>query len=262
MHTETRLLTIKREANVVTVTLNRPAVRNALNPEMIQQLTSELVQISTDVGVRMVILRGAGDHFCAGADITWLQASTKYPDAQNLREAQLFATLMHTLNTLNKITLCVAQGSVFGGGIGLVACCDIAICDANAIFCFAELKLGLSPAIISPYIVNTIGNKAARRWILTAEQFTGQTAEHIGLVHKIFTDLAEADNIVQHFIELTSVTGPVALQVTKNLLNSKLDCINEATDLRTTQLLTELRGSEEGQEGLAAFLDKRQPNWR
>jgi methylglutaconyl-CoA hydratase len=195
---------------VATVTLNRPDVHNALNADLTNQLLDTFLRLDRNQSVRVVVLTANGDSFCAGADLNWMKTvSTNQQTNDNLVGLQL-ATLMHTLYHMTKPTIVLVNGAVYGGGIGLVACCDIALVSWNTHFCFSEVRLGLIPAVISPYIVNAIGARAARRYLLTAEHISAQRAFDMGLVHDVLED-----NQLQHYaIELCQkliAAGPCSL---------------------------------------------------
>ena len=246
---------------VVTLTINRPDVRNAFNPDVIERLIDSLNRIEADETVRAVIIKGGGDHFSAGADLNWMKATASYSEEENLKDAKTIALLMSTLNYLNKTTICIVSGSVFGGAVGLVACCDLVIAEQDAKFCLSEVKLGLSPAVISPYIIKAIGENYARRWMLTAEVFTSKEAYHMGLVHKVI-EKSELESASQHYSNLICQNGPKAMAATKALISYVVQGpTDDRLDTMTAKVIAGLRASEEGQEGLTSFLEKRKPDW-
>lgn len=260
--TSEQVLVVEQQDGTVSLIMNRPAVRNALNPELIGALTERLQAINNDPSVRLVILSGAGDNFSAGADIKWMQQSIAFDEQQNVQDATALALLMRTLNTLNKPTICITQGAVYGGAIGLVACCDIVIAVTSSVFCFSEVKLGLAAAVVSPYLIDAMGSKAARRWLLTAETFNAHTARDLGLVHDIVSDVHELSATLDHHENLIMHTAPLAVAATKALLLENQDHNAIGIDAKTTRLIAQLRVSAEGQEGLRAFLDKRAAHWQ
>jgi methylglutaconyl-CoA hydratase len=262
MHNENEVLLVEKQGGTVSLILHRPSVRNALNPELIAALTASLQEINNDPSVRLVILSGAGNNFCSGGDLNWVQQSINFDETQNAADALALAKLMRTLNELNKPTICITQGAIYGGGVGLVACCDIVIALSNSVFCFSEVKLGIAPAIISSYVLPTIGNKAARRWFLTAETFTANIAQQLGLVHEVVTNASDLSSCLDHFVNLIMQTAPNAIAATKKLLlaNQDFNCNN--IDQVNSSLFAKLRTSAEGQEGLKAFLEKRKPQWQ
>ena len=256
-------LICRTESNgVARLTLNRPEVHNAFNDALIAEMASALDALERDTQVRAVILSGNGKSFSAGADLNWMQAMAGYSHAENLRDAEALGDLMHRLDSLKKPTIALVQGPAFGGGVGLVACCDIAIAAQRASFCLSEVKLGLIPAVISPYVVAAMGPRAARRYFLTAERFSAEKAMALGLVHEVVTDDgldAAAETIIA---ELLAV-GPIAVQEAKDLIAAVAFRPPDAA-LRqdTAERIARIRASDEGREGLTAFLEKRPPNWR
>lgn len=247
---------------VARLTLNRPEVHNAFNDALIAQMTESLNDLERDAQVRVVVLSSSGKSFSAGADLNWMRAMAGYGQAENLRDAAALGELMHRLDSLKKPTLALVQGAAFGGGVGLVACCDIAIAAQRATFCLSEVKLGLIPAVISPYVVAAMGPRAARRYFLTAERFSAEKALALGLVHEVVADdglEAAADSIIADIL----TTGPLAVQEAKDLIASVASRPPDA-GLRqeTAERIARIRASEEGQEGLSAFLEKRTPSWR
>jgi methylglutaconyl-CoA hydratase len=254
------ILTI--EQAVATITLNRPAVHNAFDDAMIAQLNDHLARVTADPSLRALVLRAAGKSFSAGADLEWMRRMATYSMAQNVADAGGLATLMHRLDQLPIPTLALVQGSAFGGGVGLVACCDIAIAATSAKFCFSEVKLGLIPAVISPYAVAAIGARAARRYFLTAEIFDAATAHALGLVHQVIE--AEALDLAAEAI-LASLAhgGPGAQAASKALIRTVAGrSIDHGLVTETQRLIAEQRASVEGREGITAFLERRAPSWR
>jgi methylglutaconyl-CoA hydratase len=246
---------------VAIVVLNRPEVHNAFNETLIGELTAALGALDRDPEVRAVVLAGAGESFCAGADLNWMKKMAAFSQAQNLADANALAAMLATLDTLSKPTIARVHGAVFGGGVGLVACCDIAIGTQDAVFSFSEARLGLIPATIGPYVVAAIGARAARRYFLTAERFTAAEAYRLGLLH----DLAlpeELDARVNELLGTLLTAGPRAQTECKALLNA---IANRPVDARmiadTARRIARVRSSPEGTEGVAAFLAKRKAAW-
>jgi methylglutaconyl-CoA hydratase len=246
---------------VAIVVLNRPEVHNAFNETLISELTAALGVLDRDPEVRAVVLAGAGESFCAGADLNWMKKMAAFSQAQNLADANALAAMLATLDTLSKPTIARVHGAVFGGGVGLVACCDIAIGTQDAVFSFSEARLGLIPATIGPYVVAAIGARAARRYFLTAERFTAAEAYRLGLLH----DLAlpeELDARVNELLGTLLTAGPRAQAECKALLRA---IANRPVDARmiadTAQRIARVRSSPEGREGVAAFLAKRKAAW-
>lgn len=234
------------QRGVATVTLNRPDKGNALNTDMIIALTQQLESLNNNSQVRVVILTGSGKHFCTGADLNDMQSMINYNEKENFADALQLATLMQTLHELNKPTIANIHGASYGGALGLIACCDLAIASDDARFCFSEVKLGLIPAVISPYVVAAIGERHARRYFLTAEVFDAQTARDIGLIHQ--GDLEPlTDTLLQN--------GPQALANTKQLLTEiRNQPFSKALTQTTAQAITKQRVSDEAQQRMQAFL--------
>lgn len=251
----------KKENSIAKLILNRPEIRNAFNDKLINEFDKILDKIETDNSIKAVILQGSGEHFSAGADLNWMKSMIKFSEEENFNDALKLANMLNKLNNLNKLTIAKIKGSVFGGAIGLVACCDIAIADDNAKFCLSEVKLGISPAVISPYVISAIGSRNARRYMLTAELFDAEKAKEIGLIHEI-TPKNELDNKLNELISIIKNNGPIATKETKKLIfNVAKNAYNKSLNEDTAKLIARLRISKEGQEGLSAFLEKRTPSW-
>ena len=248
---------------VATLTLNRPEKHNAFDDAIIAELTQKLIQLNNDKKVRVVILTGAGKSFSAGADINWMRSMAGYSEAENIEDALKLAELLDVLNTLRKPSIARVNGPAFGGGVGLVACCDIAIASETARFALTEVRLGLVPAVISPYVVAAIGVRQARRCFLTADAIGALEAKHVGLVHAVVPH-EKLDDAVADEAELLLKGSPEALAACKELIAGQSAAgvsARRSLKLRTAQLIAQLRVSEEGQEGLSAFLEKRPPKW-
>lgn len=243
------------------ITLNRPDVRNAFNAEMIAELTHAIQQAEEDSNTSAVVLAANGKHFSAGADLNWMKSMAGMSYDENCRDAAQLATLMQTLYQCAKPTVARIQGCVFGGAVGLVSCCDIAIATEDARFCLSEVKLGLVPAVISPYVINAIGARQASRYFLTAEVFTSTAAKSIGLIHEITHD-NDLESTTAAITQNLVNTGPAAVKAAKKLIQTLNPIDSPEIIEHTTQLIATLRVSEEGQEGITAFLEKRSPNWK
>ncbi len=244
------------------LTLNRPEVHNAFDDALIAQLTAALLSLQADRRVRVVVLAAAGKSFSAGADLAWMQRMAGYSEAENLEDARALAGLMSTLDRLAKPTVALVQGAAFGGGVGLVACCDIAIASEAASFSLSEVKLGLIPAVISPYVVAAMGPGAARRFILTAERFSAQQALTLGLVHEVVPAERLEETAEQLFRHLAQ-GGPLAQAEAKKLVLSLAGRpIDGGLVEETAQRIARIRVGEEALEGLAAFLEKRKAEWQ
>ena len=248
---------------VATVTMDRPAVHNAFNAELIAELTAALARAGADPEVRAVVLAAEGASFSAGADMGWMRAMAGFGEAENLADALKLAELMRTLAYLPKPTIARVQGSAFGGGVGLIACCDIALAAEDARFGLTESKLGLVPAVISPYVVAAIGARHARRWFQSGALFDARKALALGLVHEV-VPAAELDALVERELDALLKAGPTAMLVAKRLVEGifgRDEAAQKKLDEQTAALIARLRVSLEGQEGLSAFLEKRPPNW-
>lgn len=246
---------------VASLVLNRPEVHNAFDDLMIAELIAQLDTLAADNQVKVLVLKSNGKNFSAGADLNWMRSMAKKDYQQNLDDAAGLASLMHKLDTFPKPTLVLVQGAAFGGAVGLVACCDIALAEENASFCLSEVKIGLIPAVISPYVMRALGERQSRRYFLTAERFNATTAETLGLVHQVVSNETleiQAESLVQTLLQ----NSPAAVSAAKNLLQQIYNKnINNEVIAHTTQAIAEIRVSAEGQEGLSAFLEKRKPNW-
>jgi len=248
---------------VATVTLNRANVHNAFDDALIADLTAALQECERNDAVRAVVLTGAGASFSAGADLNWMRGMAAASEADNLADSLRLATLMRTLNFLAKPTIARVNGSAYGGGVGLVACCDHAIGVVGAKFSLSEVKLGLVPAVISPYVVAAIGPRPARRLFVSGEVFDAAAAERIGLLHEAVTS-DQLDEAVQRALHFLAKGGPVAQGEAKRLalrIAGMTPESAERTDRENATLIARLRVSAEGQHGLTAFLEKRAPAW-
>ncbi|WP_434027879.1 enoyl-CoA hydratase-related protein [[Pseudomonas] boreopolis] len=246
---------------VRTLLLNRPDLHNAFDAGLVAALTDALVQSADAATVRAVVLAGAGTSFSAGADLQWMRGMASASEQANREDALALARLMRTLDELPKPTIARVHGAAFGGGVGLVACCDIAIASGSARFGLTESRLGLLPAVISPYVVEAIGPRQARRWFATGEHFDAETALRIGLVHQI-VEPERLDDALQHQLGLLDKAGPIASATAKHLVRRVRDSRDrDALDRDNAALIARLRVSREGQEGLGAFLEKRSPGW-
>ncbi|HED13975.1 MAG TPA: hypothetical protein ENI62_10055 [Gammaproteobacteria bacterium] len=243
------------------LTLNRPELHNAFDDELIALLLNALNTLEHDDSIRVLIVRSNGRSFSAGADLNWMQRMTEHSEQENLQDARQLASLMHRLFYFPKPTIARVQGAAIGGGVGLVACCDIAIASQRAVFALSEVRLGLIPAVISPFVIQAIGPRWARRLFITAERITAQQAAEIQLIHEV-CDEDELDNRAAELAELITQGGPRALLAAKQLVadvhQSKLD---ETLLEDTSQRIARLRVSTEGQQGLQAFLDHTKAPW-
>ncbi|MEX5396529.1 enoyl-CoA hydratase-related protein [Acinetobacter baumannii] len=246
---------------VATLWLNRPEKFNALNAEFIAELSAKFKAINDEAGIRLFVLKARGKNFCAGADIEWMKASANLNYDENLADAKDLADMLWNLNQIKVPTLAVVHGAAYGGGVGLIACCDLAIAIDNSRICLSEANIGLIPATIGPYVQQTIGYKNSLYYSMTVEVIDAQTAEKIGLVQKVFS-ADEADIAVKQFIQNFLKKGPKAQQACKELFN-KVYSSDFNADLKryTEEMIAIRRTSDEGQNGLQAFLEKKKPNW-
>jgi methylglutaconyl-CoA hydratase len=255
------LLTDRRPDGSLRITLNRPQIHNAFDERLIAELTVELTRAAADPGVRVVVLTGSGRSFSAGADLNWMHRTASYGEAENLADARALAKLMATLNELPKPTIARVNGAALGGGTGLVACCDIVVASAEAVFGTTEVRLGLIPSVIGPYVVAAIGLRQARRLMLTGERIDAAAAARIGLVHEV-VEAGQLDAAVEATLGYLLRGGPGALAAAKRLVQELAgrpigpDLIDD-----TAKRIAALRVTPEAREGLAAFLDKRPPSW-
>lgn len=246
---------------IATLTLSRPERHNAFDDHLIAALTDELAALAAAPHVRVVILAATGASFSAGADLAWMQRIATYTEAENLEDARRLAKLMHTLDTLPKPVVAAVQGSAYGGGVGLIACCDMVFSAPESHFALTEVKLGLIPAVISPYVVRKIGASHARRYFLSAERFDAETALRIGLIHAITPRdevLASANSWAENLLH----NGPLSMAAAKELIATVVDqpvCASLREEC--VQRIARQRVHPEGQEGLQAFFEKRAPKW-
>ena len=254
-------IVIERAKHVVRVRMNRPDVRNALDGRMIIELTDAFVAMASEESVRVVVLEGAGTMFSGGADIKYMRASLELTQEENYRDALRLSDMFKAVNDCPMPVIARVQAAALGGGSGLVAVCDIAIADDNAIFGFTEAKLGIVPAVISPFVIAKIGASHARALFTTAERFDAARAHNIGLVH-VVVPAASLDAAVQGVIDEVMACGPRATRVAKTIARTVPGLSPSDAREWTARTIAERRTSAEGQEGLRAFLDKRTPSWR
>jgi len=256
-----RVLTTRDDFGNAVVTLNRPEVHNAFDPEMVAALTETLADIAGDDSIRAVVISGAGKSFCAGADIAHMRQSAKFTKAQNQKAAGESARMFHALYSLNKPTIAAVHGAVRGGGCGIVAACDIAIATRTATFRLSEVKIGVIPAMISPYVIGAIGERQARRYMLSGEEFDCAEAWRIGLVHDLVEEEFLTTRVGEMLGQLYS-SGPKAVHAIKQLIpQSAHSPIGAGIVNETARVIADIRATPEAQEGLTAFLEKRKPSW-
>jgi methylglutaconyl-CoA hydratase len=249
------------DSGVETVTLNRPDVRNAFNDEVIAELTAVLVEIGKRDEVRCVVLAGNGPAFCAGADLNWMKRMATYTRDQNIEDASAMARMLEVLYRCPKPTIARVHGDVYAGGVGLVAACDIAVSVDTANYCLSEVKLGLIPATVSPYVIRAMGTRSAHRYFLTAERFSAAEALRVGLVHEV-AKADELDAKLAAIAHALTQAGPEAVKACKKLLHDVAGHeITAGLVRRTVEGIADMRASDEGREGVQSFLGKRKPDW-
>jgi methylglutaconyl-CoA hydratase len=249
------------DRGVAAVTLNRPQVHNAFDDALIADLTDAIRRLGGDPSVRVIVLRAEGKSFSAGADLNWMRRMAGYGEAENLADAERLAALMATIRGNRRPTLAVVQGAAFGGGVGLVAACDIAVAADTAVFGLSEVKLGLIPSVIAPYVVDAIGLRACRRYMLTGERFDAREAYRLGLVHEVVPPDALA-GAAEAMVAALLAAGPDAVAECKALIaRVGRGPIDAAMVADTARRIARVRASDEGRDGVAAFLEKRKPRW-
>ena len=260
--TKSTLITEISGRGVATLTLRRAELHNAFDDELIERLRRELQGLENDPVVRVIVIKGDGPNFCAGADLNWMKRMAEFDRAANIEDAKGFAKMMAVLHRVRQPTVAVVQGAAFGGGVGLVAACDIVVAASDATFCLSEVRLGLIPAVIGPYLVNAIGERQSLRYMMTAEKFGADEALSTGLVQVVVPPEQleqRADALVSDLLK----GGPKALAEVKNLISyiSSSPSHDEKVVRDTAGHIARVRATEEGIEGVSAFLEKRSPKW-
>ena len=251
----------RRAGGVIWLTLDRPEIHNAFDDRLIAELTAELERLGADAAVRVLVITGAGRSFSAGADLNWMRRTATYGEAENLADARALAKLMQTLNELPKPTVARVNGAALGGGTGLVACCDIVVASEQATFGTTEVRLGLIPSVIGPYVLAAIGPRHARRLMLTGERISAAEALRLGLVHEMVAP-EQLDGAVERIVGELQKGGPDAIAAAKQLVRDLSGRpVDAALIERTAQRIARLRATSEAREGVGAFLEKRPPRW-
>jgi len=254
-------LQISTAGNVATITLNRPDVRNAFNEDAIADLTMAFDEVSQDRSVRAIVLAANGPAFCAGADLNWMKKMAGYSPAENEADAMRLADMLRTIYFSPKPVVAKVQGDCYAGGMGLVAACDIVVAAEGVNFCLSEVKLGLIPATISPYVIKAMGDQAARRYFLTAERFDAREAQRLGLAHEV-VPAEELDGCVAGIVNALVNNSPNAVLEAKKLVRDIAGLpIDDVLLADTAGRIASIRASSEGREGVASFLEKRKPSW-
>ncbi|UCH47481.1 MAG: enoyl-CoA hydratase/isomerase family protein [Betaproteobacteria bacterium] len=254
-------LELETHRDVAVIWMNRPDVRNAFNETMIAELSAAFRSLDADDEVKAVVLAGRGKSFCAGADLNWMKKMSGYSAEQNYEDALGLASMLHTLYSMTKPTIARVHGHAFAGGMGLVSACDMAVAAFEAEFCLSEVKIGLIPATIGPYVVAAMGSRACRRYMVTGERFAASEAYRVGLVHEI-APLDKIDEKIDELLIHLVVGGSAAHAKTKSLIDLiARSTLGQTLMEETAQRIAQVRASEEGKEGIRSFLDKRKPNW-
>ncbi|QJD90494.1 enoyl-CoA hydratase/isomerase family protein [Duganella dendranthematis] len=254
-------LTITREDRIATVTLNRPNVRNAFNETTIAEIKQAFSELGEDDALRAIVLAANGPAFCAGADLNWMKKMAGYTHAENHADALQLAEMLRTIYLCPKPVVAKVQGDCYAGGMGLVAACDIIVAVEEANFCLSEVKLGLIPATISPYVIKAMGENAARRYFLTAERFGAREALRIGFAHEVVST-ETLDAKVTEIVKALVNNSPNAVQQAKVLVRDVVgQPVNDALLADTAERIAQIRASDQGREGVASFLEKRKPAW-
>jgi len=255
--------TIKLEmkSGVATILLNRPDIRNAFNEVMITELTAAFLKVGEMENIRVIILKGEGKSFCAGADLNWMRDVSNYNFEQNYAESLRLSECFYSIYSTPKPTIAVVHGAAIGGANGLLAACDIAVCDNETVFSLSEVKIGIVPACISPYVIKRVGEYGARELMLTGRRINGTEAENYKLVNKSLP-ADQLENYIDQMVQMLLTSGPAAITHCKKLIDKVVNHIDLSEALKyTAKMIAEIRASEEGQEGMAAFLEKRKPGW-
>ncbi len=254
-------LTIEHTGKVATIWMDRPEVLNAFNEQLIDDLSAACLQLDADPAVRVVVLGGRGKHFSAGADLNWMRRAAQGSEADNLADARRFARMLRTLSGMSKPTVARIQGAALGGGTGLAAACDMAVASSDAVFATSEVKFGIIPAVISPYVLRAIGPRHALRYFQSAERISAERALAIGLINEV-TPVDGLDVGVTALIEPLLAGAPSAQKAAKDLIEAiQGKPIDEQTLEDTAQRIARQRATAEGRDGVSAFLDKRPPAW-
>jgi methylglutaconyl-CoA hydratase len=255
------LIQHQNDQQVATVTLNRPDLHNAFNDEMIAELTGVFQKLSAQTDVRAIVLASVGKSFSAGADLNWMKRMVDYSFDENVQDAMALSRLLQTIHDCPKPVIARVHGAAFGGGVGLISACDMAVALESAVFSLSEVKLGLLPAVISPFVMEKIGPGHAHRYFLTAERFSAQEAHRIGLISDVAATEAELDEWIQRITEQIKANGPEAVAACKRLIADLQRDTGDSRYEMTARYIAERRSAAEGQEGMKAFLEKRSPQW-
>jgi methylglutaconyl-CoA hydratase len=251
---------LRIENNIAKLTLSNVEIHNAFDDGIISELRNQLASIRKDENIRVLLLQADGKHFCAGADLAWMKRMAQHTEEENLKDARQLAGLMSDLYNLPIPSVCAIQGAAYGGAVGLIACCDIAIASNKARFCLSEVKLGLAPATIGPYVVSAMGARRCGQLFMTASVFNAEQAKNYGLVHDVVAHERLVTTVEETLGQLLAA-GPNANKAAKELIRACIPPFDSNLAETTSTMIAKLRVSEEGQEGLHAFFEKRSPNW-
>lgn len=254
------LIDVLKDNDIATVALNRPEVHNAMNERLIKELTTCFKELANDEKTKVIVLTGKGESFCAGADLNWMKSMVMYTLGENIRDSRLLLDMYETIYSCPKPVIGKINGHAFGGGVGLIAVCDINIATVGSKFAFSEVKLGIMPSVISTYVVRRIGLSNMKRLFITGERFNSDYAKEIGLIDFV-TEKDEFNSMVERYVDQLKSSSPKAIKEIKNLINNYKKMDIEKYKEFTVEKISELRVSEEGQEGMNAFLEKRRPKW-
>ncbi len=259
--TDFKTITVENTGNITWVTLNRPEVHNAMNEEMISELTNTFKSFYDNENSRVIILKGNGKSFCAGADLNYMKGIAQFGFEENVKDGKKLANLFKTIYNCPVPTIAVVHGASYGGANGLIAACDIAIAEENTTFAFSEVKIGIAPATISPFVIKRIGEYGAKELMTTGKRFKAKEAERWNLINKAVKD-GELEKVLNEYIDQFLTSAPEAVKTTKKLIEKVISSGSlDSTIEDMAELIAELRASKEGQEGMAAFLEKRKPYW-
>jgi methylglutaconyl-CoA hydratase len=257
----TTTLDVRLDSGVAHVYLNRPGVRNAFNDDVIAELSHTFKQLAKDDSLRAVVLGGHGKAFCAGADLGWMRAMADYTWSENRADAQALADMLWTINSCPVPVIARIHGDCYAGGVGLASVCDIRVAASGVQLCLSEAKLGLLPGTIAPYVIQAMGEVAAKRYFVTAERFSAEAAKGFGMLHEV-VDVDQLDATIQTLLDAIIANGPNATRACKALVQEVCGVANTpALRARTAELIANIRATDEGREGLQSFLNKRKPNW-
>lgn len=255
-----KTIEIESTKGVTTIWLDRPEVHNAFNETMVEEITRSFIEINNEEETKLIVLRAKGKSFSAGADINWMKKVAGYSFTQNLKEGENLSKCFNAIYSSLKPTVAVVHGASFGGANGLIASCDFTIADKETVFSFSEVNIGIIPACISPYVIKRIGEYPARELMLTGQRFKGKKAQKIGLINKS-CKVGKLEEELKRHVELIFSSSPKAVSACKELIHAVVEMSLEDTIGFTAEKIAKIRATEEGKEGLAAFLDKRKPSW-